>query len=209
MELEKFKGLPNLAKAVIKVINAVEGIDKTMTVGEGRSAYNAVSDKEVKQLVGKQMALNGLCILPISINPTLKIDRWEENTDYGKKQKQSVFTEIKSKYLLLHESGESIVLSGYGHGIDSQDKSAGKATTYALKYLLLYTFLVPTGKIADADNPTKNKEVVTSHDSIVKTLASKSTEAEITAYFKTLSETEKTNKAIIALFAKRKTELNG
>jgi len=36
--------------------------------------------------------------------------------------------------------------------VDSQDKGAGKATTYALKYALLYTFLIPTGKIDDADN---------------------------------------------------------
>jgi hypothetical protein len=35
--------------------------------------------------------------------------------------------------------------------VDTQDKSAGKATTYALKNALLYTFLVPTGTIDDAD----------------------------------------------------------
>jgi hypothetical protein len=42
-------------------------------------------------------------------------------------------------------------IAGYGHGTDPQDKAAGKATTYALKYALLYTFLVPTGDIDDAD----------------------------------------------------------
>ena len=44
---------------------------------------------------------------------------------------------VKTKYLLLHESGESLELAGYGHGIDSQDKGAGKATTYAMKNALL------------------------------------------------------------------------
>ena len=58
--------------------------------------------------------------------------------------------------MLIHESGETLELCGYGHGIDSQDKSAGKATTYALKYCLLYTFLVPTGKIDDADTEHSN-----------------------------------------------------
>jgi hypothetical protein len=67
---------------------------------------------------------------------------------------------VKTTYLLLHESGESMELQGYGHGVDSQDKGAGKATTYALKYTLLYTFLVPTGKIDDSDNDhSDNKEV--------------------------------------------------
>ena len=34
---------------------------------------------------------------------------------------------------------------------DIQDKGAGKATTYALKNCLLYTFLTPVGKIDDTE----------------------------------------------------------
>lgn len=144
--------MPNLAKAVIKVMQEVEGIDKSMTVGSGQSAYKGVPDKEVKKIIGKAMAKNGLCILPIGVTASTKIERWEETYNGNTKQKQSVFAEATTKYLLLHESGESVELSGYGHGVDSQDKGAGKATTYALKYTLLYTFLVPTGTIDDADN---------------------------------------------------------
>jgi hypothetical protein len=51
---------------------------------------------------------------------------------------------------------ESIEIVGYGHGIDTQDKSAGKATTYALKNALLYSFLVPTGAIDDTDKTHSN-----------------------------------------------------
>jgi hypothetical protein len=66
-------------------------------------------------------------------------------------QKQSVFTKVKVKYLLLHESGESIELMGYGHGVDPQDKGAGKATTYAMKNCLLYSFCTPVGKMDDTE----------------------------------------------------------
>jgi hypothetical protein len=147
----------NIAKAIIAVMKAVKGIDKTMTIGTGNNSYKGVPDQEVKKVIGDAMAANGLCMLPIDTEAKSQIDRWEEVDQYSKstpkdmKTKQSVFTEVKTKYLLLHESGESIELSGYGHGIDTQDKGAGKATTYALKYTLLYTFLVPTGKIDDAD----------------------------------------------------------
>lgn len=145
--------ISNLAKAVISVMKAVKGVDKTMTVGVGNNSYKGVSDQVVKQIIGAEMEKNGLCIIPISVTPVTKIDRWTETGgQYGDKQKQSVFTEVTTKYLLLHESGESIELSGYGHGVDSQDKSAGKATTYALKYTLLYTFMVATGKIDDSDS---------------------------------------------------------
>ena len=106
------------------------------------------------------MRKNGLSILPISVEPNTRVDRWEETNQYGTKQKQSVFTEVQTKYLLLHSSGESMELAGYGHGVDTQDKGAGKATTYALKYTLLYTFLTPTGAIDDADKEhSDDKEV--------------------------------------------------
>jgi hypothetical protein len=148
---------PNLAKAVIAVMKEVSNIEKNMTVGAGGSSYKGVSDKDVKLTIGKAMAKNGLCIMPIRVAPKVQIDRWEEDVwdNYKKasviKQKQSVFVEVTTEYLLLHESGESQIIAGFGNGVDSQDKAAGKATTYALKNALLYTFMVPTGEIDDAD----------------------------------------------------------
>jgi hypothetical protein len=144
--------MKNLATAILAVMNDVKGIEKSMKVGSGNMQYNGVPDQQVKKIIGESMFRNGLTILPTDIEPKTTVSRWEEKTNYGIKQKQSVFTEVKASYLLLHESGESQILSGYGHGVDSQDKGAGKATTYALKYTLLYTFLVPTGKIDDSDS---------------------------------------------------------
>src|SRR5574343_658337 len=158
--MEEIKSTPKLFAAVIEVMKAVEGIDKSMTVGAGQSAYKGVSDKDVKQIIGREMAKHGLCILPIGVEESTQIDRWEETSGSYSKQKQSVLSRVTTKYLLCHTSGETQVLSGYGHGADSQDKAAGKATTYALKYTLLYTFLVQTGKIDDADNEhSEEKEV--------------------------------------------------
>jgi len=158
--------MENLAKAILCVMKDVKGIDKTLTVGSGNSSYKGVPDQEVKKILGESMAKNGLCVLPIEIDEQTQIDRWEEVDTYSKeipkpmKQKQSVFTKVKTKYLLLHESGESQVIVGYGHGVDSQDKGAGKATTYALKYAMLYSFFVPTGKIDDTDTDhSDSKEI--------------------------------------------------
>lgn len=148
--------MKNLSKAILNVMSEVKGVEKSLTVGTGYNSYKGVSDKEVKETIGRSMQKNGLCVLPIGIEDTVQVNTWEESHKGDPKRKQSVFTSVKTKYLLLHESGESVELSGYGHGVDSQDKAAGKATTYALKYLLLYTFLVPTGKIDDADNTHSN-----------------------------------------------------
>lgn len=152
--------MKNLTKAVIAVMNSVSNVEKGMTIGSGNSKYQGVSDKDVKEIIRKAMAENGLCLVPTGVNATTKIDRWEEENQYGKRTKQSVLTEVTTTYTLLHESGESIEVAGYGHGQDPQDKAAGKATTYALKYALLYLFLVPTGAIDDADVEHSNDKEV-------------------------------------------------
>jgi len=143
--------MSKLAKAIIKVMAAVKNIEKTATIGSGQNSYNGVKDRDVKEIFNEQFVKNGLCILPISIDDTVKVERWAEETNWGTRQKQSVFCSVKTKYLLLHESGESMEICGYGHGVDPQDKASAKATTYALKNALLYTFLTPVGDMPDTD----------------------------------------------------------
>lgn len=148
--------MKNITLAIIEVMKDVEWVAKNMTVWKWDNAYNWVSDKDVRIVMRESMIKNWLSLLPIQINPTIRIDRWEEEDPYSKsvpkamRSKQSVFTEVSTKYLLVHTSGESIEVSWYWQGVDSQDKWAGKATTYAMKNTLLNMFLVPTG--IDTDN---------------------------------------------------------
>lgn len=155
--IEEPKKPENLVQAICQVMREVKNIEKNLSVGEGKSSYKGVADKDVKHLIGQAMERAGLVVLPTNIEPSIKIERWEEQTNYGVKVKQSIFTEVKTTYMLMHESGQAHEFVGYGHGVDSQDKSAGKATTYALKYALLYLFMVPTGSIDDADNTHSEK----------------------------------------------------
>lgn len=146
----------NMTQAILKVMEEVENISKDMNVGTGNASYKAVSDTDVRNTLRKSMIKNGLVIVPTSVNAKTQIDRWEEETQFGKKMKQSVLTEAHTKYLLIHSSGEQLELAGYGHGVDSQDKSAGKATTYALKNALLDTFLITKGEAEDTDATHSN-----------------------------------------------------
>jgi hypothetical protein len=146
--------MKEISKAILAVMSEVKSIEKTMDVGTGGSSYKGVSDKVVKEVLQPMMLKHGLVIVPTAVEAKATTERWDA-TDYkgNPTVKQSTLTEVTTKYLLIHqESGESVELAGYGHGVDSQDKGAGKATTYALKYALLYTFLIPTGKIDDADS---------------------------------------------------------
>lgn len=180
--------MKNLAKAVIQVMKEVRGMEKNSKVGAGNSSYNGTKDQDVKEVFNEALSKNGLCMIPTGIEEETKIERWEEETNYGKKQKQSVFTKVKTKYLLLHDSGESVEVAGYGHGVDAQDKGAGKATTYAMKNALLYTFLTPVGKIDDADT-THSQDIATPQldDGITKDLQSAKTIEELGSKYKGLT----------------------
>ena len=145
---ESKNNLTNISKAIIDVMKAVKGMEKNSKVGSGSYAYDGTKDSDVKEVFNEELVKAGLCIVPTEINEDTQIDRWSE----GERQKQSVLTKVTTKYLLIHsESGESIELAGYGHGVDTQDKAAGKATTYALKNCLLLTFLTPVGKMPDTE----------------------------------------------------------
>ncbi len=150
----------NISKAIIAVMWEVKTIWKNTTVWSWSNAYKAVSDADVKKAIRESMEKNWLAIMPTWVNSTIRIDRWEEVDNWSKetpkamKTKQSVFTEVETKYILLHTSWESIELAWYGQWVDTQDKWAGKATTYALKNVLINLFLVPTWD--DTDNTHSN-----------------------------------------------------
>ena len=148
--------MKQIAEAIVKVMQEVKGMEKNSKVGSGNYGYNGTKDQDVKEVFNDALSKNGLSMLPIDVKANTTVNRWEESG----RSKQSVFTEVETKYLLLHTSGESIELAGYGHGVDAQDKGAGKATTYALKNCLLYTFLTPVGKIDDTDT-THSEDIKT------------------------------------------------
>lgn len=148
--------IKQITEAIIKVMSEVKNIWKNTTVWSGGNSYKAVSDADVKRAIRLSMETNWLSIVCTWVTSRMKLDRWEEETQkYGSqemimKTKQSVFTEVDTTYLLLHTSWESLALAWYGQWVDTQDKGAGKATTYALKNTLINTFLIPTWE--DTDN---------------------------------------------------------
>lgn len=161
--------MKEIAQAINAVMDEVNWVAKNMTVWTWTNSYKWVSDKDVKQAIRESMIKNWLSILPNWVTSKIQIDRWEEVDQYSKstpkdmKTKQSIFTEVETKYILLHTSWEFIELAWYGQWVDTQDKWAGKATTYSLKNTLLNMFLIPTWVDTDDthsdDLPMPKKEV--------------------------------------------------
>ena len=189
-----------ITKAIIKVMEEVNNIWKNTVVWTWNNSYKAVSDKDVKQTIRTSMIKNWLSILQTWIEWNIRVDRWEEeakhynSNDIYMKSKQSVFTEVKTKYLLLHESWESIELAWYGQWVDSQDKGAGKATTYALKNTLINIFLVPTWE--DTDN-THSEDISVPKNNYTKKVWYNDTKKNIDAWTDAVADWKTTWKAIL------------
>lgn len=149
--------MKNITQAILNVAKEVTAIEKSMSVGAGNASYKAVSDRLVRNTLRPHMEKQGLVVIPTSVVAKTQVERWEEVYNGQAKSKQSIFTEAHTRYLLVHQaSGESIEIAGYGHGVDTQDKGAGKATTYALKNALLDLFLITKGEDFGTDATHSN-----------------------------------------------------
>jgi len=130
---------------ISQVMKEVEYLAKDMGVSYAGSSYKAISEEKVTTAVRAAMVKVGLVMYPIRQNVTV-ITRGPKN---GKDRDDIIQVEITYQ-ICDTESGDSVDVVSFGHGIDSQDKSPGKAMTYAFKYALLRTFAIPTG-----DDPDK------------------------------------------------------
>jgi len=79
-------------------------------------------------------------------------------------------TTIETSYTFCDgETGEQFVTKWAGTGSDKQDKGLYKAITGSQKYLLLKTFLIPTGENGVADDPEHPAREVQPAKAVVKT----------------------------------------
>ena len=67
-------------------------------------------------------------------------------------KKPQMLTTVKGNVEFIDgDTGESYIAEGVGQGADSGDKGVYKAITGMMKYILLKTFLVPTGDDPERD----------------------------------------------------------
>ena len=98
--------------------------------------YYFVTDADVLDAVRKAMAAENICLFT----------SMESVHQEGKK------TVIHSKLTFADgDSGQEKSILWTGEAMDTQDKGIAKASTSALKYCLLKTFLISTGDEPDAD----------------------------------------------------------
>jgi len=132
---------------ILSIMEAVQRLEKDTSVQFGKTDYKALSEEKVTTIMREQMIKQKLVVFPIEM--------------YSHREGQISHVDVKYR-IVDTESGEYIEVVSCGDGADTQDKGAGKAMTYAYKYMWLRTFAIPTGedpdKVSSAQLDAEQKE---------------------------------------------------
>lgn len=146
----------NIYAKLSAITTELSTVAKNLEVGVGKSKYNAVGEADVLRAVKPLEAKYGIYSYPFSRTIIESGTIENESVDYQTKEKlikRNLFEriEVVYRFVNIENPEEFIDIVSYGDGIDSQDKSVGKAMTYADKYALLKAYKIITG-----DDPDQN-----------------------------------------------------
>lgn len=182
-------------KLIQKIANAKKQIKETKIKKEGKNdfaKYAYFTPSQTEQLVNDVCESNGLLIKFDLIRNELGV--------FGR---LTIF-DCDSDETLQYEMATAIP-EIKATNIAQQ---LGGCVTYTERYLKTSAFgIVDNNLDFDAKNNAPAPIKDTDHDTIMKHVALKTSEAELTAYYKQLSESDQKNKAIIAIFTTRKQQI--
>ena len=126
-------------------------VAKNLEVGTGASKYKAVGEADVLRAVKPLEAKYKVYSYPV--HRTIIESGQIESTNYKGEIKKQLFEriEVTYRFINIEDPKEYIDITSYGDGIDSGDKSVGKAMTYADKYALLKAYKIVTGEDPDQE----------------------------------------------------------
>ena len=149
----------NIFQRLSAITLELSTVAKNLDVGTGKSQYKAVGEADVLREVKPLEAKYGVYSYPFSRRIIESGTIENEKIDYQTKEKivqKSLFERIETIYRFVNVDNptEYIDITTYGDGIDTQDKSVGKAMTYGDKYALMKAYKIITGDDPDA-NPSE------------------------------------------------------
>ena len=150
MELEKL----NIFDRMSHISTELMTVAKNLEVGVGSSKYKAVGEADVLRAVKPLESKYRVYSYPISRRVIESGVLETEGVDYKTKErvvKKQLYERIETTYRFVNIDNPSdyIEIISFADGIDSGDKSTGKAMTYSDKYALLKAYKIVTGDDPD------------------------------------------------------------
>lgn len=139
----------NIYEKLSAITTELSTVAKNLEVGVGQNKYKAVGEADVLRAVKPLEAKYKVYSYPVS--RTIIESGTVDSTNYKGEVKKNLFEriEVVYRFINIEKPDEYIDITSYGDGIDSQDKSVGKAMTYADKYALLKAYKIITGEDPD------------------------------------------------------------
>lgn len=157
--------MPNLYKKLSLITNDLQTVAKNLEVAITKNAkYKAVGEADVLRAV--KPLENKYRIYSFPVSREIVESNTLESVDYNGNTKKQLFVRIKVVYRFvdIDKPDEFVDITSYGDGIDSGDKSVGKAMTYADKYALLKAYKIVTGEDPDQEASQELKSVESNLD---------------------------------------------
>lgn len=141
----------NIYEKLSKISIELMTVAKNLEVGVGQSKYKAVGEADILRAVKPLEAKYKVYSYPYS--RTIIESGTVESVNYKGEVKKNLFEriEVVYRFVNIEDPKEYIDITTYGDGIDSQDKSVGKAMTYADKYALMKAYKIVTGEDPDQE----------------------------------------------------------
>lgn len=133
--------------AMAKIQKEVEAVGKTGKNTQQNYSYRPID--QFMNALNRVMAENGVTVRPVQVE-TLR-DEYLEVEGYDGRKKTKHAAGRRVRFMFQHEDGSFILAQTDGYGEDYGDKSVNKAMSFAFKYLLMETFMVPTESISEGD----------------------------------------------------------
>lgn len=139
----------NIFQKLSAISNELSTVAKNLEVGYGQSKYKAVSEADILNAVKPLEAKHGVYSYPLT--RTVIESGTIENIDKTGVIKKQLFEriEVVYRFVNIEDPDDHLDITSYGDGIDPQDKSVGKAMTYADKYALMKAYKIVTGDDPD------------------------------------------------------------
>lgn len=153
MEKEDIKKL-NIYEKLSMITEEIGVVEKGLKVEINKTkSYKAVSERDVLDAVKPIEAKYGIYSYPSKrevIDKDILVKETEYNGTITKTNTLFMRIETTYRFVNIDNPSECIETTVYGDGLDTGDKSPGKAMTYADKYALMKAYKLSTG-----DDPDK------------------------------------------------------
>jgi len=172
----------NIYQRMSAITNELNTVAKNLNISVGKGSYKAVGEAdvlaEVKPMEEKHGVYSYPCARSVIESGIL------ENADYNGNVKKQLWERIETIYRFVNidNPSEFIEITTYGDGIDSGDKSVGKAMTYADKYALLKAYKIITGDDPDQEASGELRGVSIKKDTPKKSVLSDETQSLVKQY---------------------------